>query len=217
MREMETRPPQLYPSSCWFLLALILEPSANSSGPPLISVASSMAGRGRRGCSGERRRRRRPARARKWRRKRSGHRLRRLYIPAPAANQRRPLAPRRSAPGGFRRACSTRPPAGGRPPTPAAAPAPGAAAPCAAPVHPCPAAVAWSAACSRRRRPPRTSAYSVPPRALPAAGPGAKRPSLPRAGTGRQTGTGRPRRRGWRGGGGRRGGWGGNVQPRNPV
>ena len=34
-----------YPSSCWFLLALILEPSANSSAPPLISVASSMAGR----------------------------------------------------------------------------------------------------------------------------------------------------------------------------
>lgn len=40
-------PPRLYPSSCWFLLALILEPSANSSVPPLISVASSMAGRGR--------------------------------------------------------------------------------------------------------------------------------------------------------------------------
>lgn len=37
--------------------------------------------------SGERRR---PARGRKWRRKRSGHRLRRLYIAAKAANQRRP-------------------------------------------------------------------------------------------------------------------------------
>lgn len=34
--------------------------------------------------------RRRPARARKWRRKRSGHRLRRPYIEATAANQRLP-------------------------------------------------------------------------------------------------------------------------------
>ncbi|XP_074445300.1 enolase-phosphatase E1 isoform X1 [Larus michahellis] len=135
-----------------------------------------MAGRGRWGCSGERRRRRRPAPARKWRRKRSGHRLRRSYIPAPAANQRCPLPWRHSAPGGFRQGCST------------------ARRPLRAPARPLRERRRYSralrrgasAACSRCPCPPRLSAWPVPP--LPPQALGRGGVPLPRAGTG----TGKP-------------------------
>lgn len=86
-----------YPSSCWFLLALILEPSANSS-RLLYSFTSSMVAEpaAAAGCG---RAVRVPAAAAaaaaercmepglKWRRKRSGRRLRPPFIAAPPANR----------------------------------------------------------------------------------------------------------------------------------
>ncbi|XP_074889737.1 enolase-phosphatase E1 isoform X1 [Buteo buteo] len=114
------------------------------------------------------------------------------------------------------------PPAAGRPapphtPAPAPAPAPTltlapAPPPCAAPVRPCPAAGPGvrRAAAAARLAPLRTRCPPRPSRRGPCGE--AAVAALGRHG---ETGTGGPRRRGWRGGGG--GGGGGNVQPRNPV
>lgn len=82
-----------YPSSCWFLLALILDPSANSS-MLLYSFMSSMVAEP--SASECWRAVRVPAAAAaercmeldlKWRRKRSGRRLRPPFIAAPPANR----------------------------------------------------------------------------------------------------------------------------------
>lgn len=82
-----------YPSSCWFLLALILDPSANSS-MLLYSFMSSMVAELSAGVCW--RAVRVPAAAAaercmeldlKWRRKRSGRRLRPPFIAAPPANR----------------------------------------------------------------------------------------------------------------------------------
>lgn len=82
-----------YPSSCWFLLALILDPSANSSMLLYSFMSSMVAEPSARGCW---RAVRVPAAAAaercmeldlKWRRKRSGRRLRPPFIAAPPANR----------------------------------------------------------------------------------------------------------------------------------
>lgn len=82
-----------YPSSCWFLLALILDPSANSS-MLLYSLMSSMAAElSAGGCWRAVRVAAAAAAERcmeldlKWRRKRSGRRLRPPFIAAPPANR----------------------------------------------------------------------------------------------------------------------------------
>lgn len=82
-----------YPSSCWFLLALILDPSANSSMLLYSFMSSMVAEPSARGCW---RAVRVPGAAAaercmeldlKWRRKRSGRRLRPPFIAAPPANR----------------------------------------------------------------------------------------------------------------------------------
>lgn len=88
----QDKPPiNILPSSCWFLLALILDPSANSSMLLYSFTSSMLAEPSARGCW---RAVRVPAAAErcmepdlKWRRKRSGRRLRPPFIAAPPANR----------------------------------------------------------------------------------------------------------------------------------
>lgn len=90
----QLKPPiNILPSSCWFLLALILDPSANSSMLLYSFMSSMVAELSAGGCW---RAVRVPAAAAaercmeldlKWRRKRSGRRLRPPFIAAPPANR----------------------------------------------------------------------------------------------------------------------------------
>lgn len=90
----QLKPPiNILPSSCWFLLALILDPSANSS-MLLYSFMSSIAAEWSAGRCWRADRVAAAAAAErcmeldlKWRRKRSGRRLRPPFIAAPPANR----------------------------------------------------------------------------------------------------------------------------------